>query len=207
MKILLSIFVGITALYITACDKKDDATSDTGSTELSGSWKSSCLEEGSNFSSRTTLTFSGANSVTQVYERFDAAACPAAKAHTTVQVTGTFTLGSAAVISNAKNIDFSITAATATPISSTGLSYFNSTPACSGKTNWAMASQSVAGLVCSFGTGSKTFTLPYPAYTIYNLTGSVLTLGTTNDIMGGGATSGSRSPSMSTTTYSKVAGT
>ncbi len=151
------------------------STSSSSTTELEGTWKSSCVSAGSSSYGIKTLTVSGTN-VTDQWKYYSDSSC-ATSEYSYDSTYSSLSIGNEVIFDSGKTghkLTMTIDTNTYTPLSASDVTWNNSNSWC-GETDWVLNTpQSIAGKTCgSYTKWNTNITI----YGVYALDGSTLYLG------------------------------
>ena len=160
MKILFTLFCGITVLLSLSCSKvaakKSSTTSTAAPSELVGSWYSGCLASSAGAGTKKVFSFAG-SSLTITLTSFVDSKCATASSRTTY-VTSVSGISNSATVTGAKNIDTALVSVKYVPLTDDDTKLVNqgngsdlSGPFCAGLTNWIKnVEQDITGKSCGW---------------------------------------------------------
>ena len=169
-KMLYVLVIILLSFTIYSCAKKSDSSSSSSTTELEGTWKSSCVSSGSRYKIKT-LTISGTN-VTDKWEYHSDSSCDN-DIYSFDTTFSSLSIGDSYSSSGGSGhqITMTIDTNTYTSLSASDVTWNNSNSWC-GETDWVLnTAQSIAGKTCGSDTQWNT---NITIYGLYLLDGSKL---------------------------------
>ena len=175
-KMLYVLVITFLSFTIYSCAKKSDSSSSSSTTELEGTWKSSCVSSGSRYRIRT-LTVSGTNVTVDRWQFHSDSSCAndeyrfdATYSSLSIGDAKTFdTYGSCG--GSGHQITMTIDTNTYTSLSASDVTWNNNNSWC-GETDWVLnTAQSIAGKTCD---GDDFWNTNTTIYGVYLLDGNKL---------------------------------
>ena len=174
-KILYVLVITFLSFTIYSCAKKSDSSSSSSTTELEGTWKSSCVSSGSRYKIKT-LTISGTN-VTDKWKYHSDSSC-ANDIYSLDSTYSSLSIGDAQTFDSygssggsGHKLTMTIDTNTYTSLSASDLTWVNDNSYC-GENDWVLNTpQSVAGKTCD---GYDFWNTNITIYGLYLLDGNKL---------------------------------